>query len=139
MALSTEDLHAVHTAVFEARTKWYNIGLGLKVALDTLDSTDAQFHNLGDKLRETLKIWLKTATEHSWQDIVGVLKGRVVDEPSLASDIEDKYCTARASGQTMPEVQQPQPTRGTVLLRQTLQDCWELLDQLHDSQIGQDL
>ena len=91
----------------------------------TLDSikSDGQFHNPGDKLLETLKVWLKTDTEHSWQDIVDVLKSLVVGESKLASDIKAEYCTTRASGHhPMPEVLQPHPTRGTVLLRQTLQD-----------------
>ena len=129
MALTIKNLHAVYTAVFEARTKWYDIGLGLNVAPDTLDSikSDAQFHNPGEKLRETLKVWLKTDTEPTWQDIVGVLKSRVVGESKLASDIEadDEHCTTpEASGQTVPKVQQPQATKGTVLLRQTLQQRW---------------
>ena len=78
---------------------------------------------------ETLKVWLKTDTEHSWQDIVGVLKSRVVGESKLASDIKAEHCTtAEGSGQTMPKVQQPQATNGTVLLWQALQDSRELMD-----------
>ena len=129
MALATKDLGDVQSAVFAARTKWYDIGLKLNVPVDTLDSisTDGQFHNHGEKLRETLKLWLKTA-KPTWQDIVDALKSRVVGEPRLASDIEAEYCTARASGQMIPEVQQPQETNGTVLLQQALQDSRELMD-----------
>ena len=113
MALTVDHhLGIVRAELFKARTKWYDIGLELKVPTTTLDSIkfDVQFGNHSDKLLETLKIWLKTATEPSWQDVVGVLKSPVVGEPKLASDIEAKYCTTaetgQASGPTMPEVQQ---------------------------------
>ena len=138
MALTVDHLGVVREELFKARAKWYDIGLALKVPVNTLDSIklDVQFGNHSDKLRETLKIWLKTATEPSWQDVVGVLKSPVVGEPKLASDIEAKYCTTaetgQASGPTMPEVQQPQPTtRGTELhtLQQALQDSRELRDK----------
>ena len=136
MALNINHLGDVRAELFEARTKWYDIGLALKVPVTTLDSIEGQFGNHSDKLRETLKIWLKTATEPSWQDVVGVLKSPVVSEPKLASDIEAKYCTTaetgQASGPTMPEVQQLQPTtRGTELhtLEQALQDSRELRDK----------
>ena len=133
MALTTKDLLAVYSAVFEARKKWYNIGLGLTVPVDTLDSikSDAQLHDNSEKLRETLKVWLEKNKEARWWDIVDVVKGHIIDLPKLADDIEAKYCTTSEalSGQTMPdsEVLQPQSIGGTVLLRQTLQDsCMEL-------------
>ena len=110
MALTVDHLRIVRAELFKARTKWYDIGLELKVPVTTLDCTEGQFGNHSDKLRETLKVWLKTATEPSWQDVVGVLKSPVVGEPKLASDIKTKYCitaeTGQASGPTMPEVQQ---------------------------------
>ena len=110
MALNINHLGDVRAELFEARTKWYDIGLALKVPVATLESIEGQFGNHSDKLRETLKIWLKTAKKPSWQDVVGVLKSPVVGEPKLASDIEAKYCTTaetgQASGLTMPEVQQ---------------------------------
>ena len=139
MALTVDHhLGDVREELFKARTKWYDIGLALKVPVTTLDSIklDSQFGSHSDKLRETLKVWLNTAKEPLWQDVVGVLKRPVIGEPKLASDIEAKYCTTaetgQASGPTMPEVQQPQPTtRGTELhtLQQALQDSRELRDK----------
>ena len=144
MALSVDNhLAIIREELYKARTKWYDIGLTLKVPVTTLDSIEGQFGNDSKKLLETLKIWLKTATEPSWQDVVGVLKRPVVGEPKLASDIEAKYCsiaeTGQASGPTMPEVQPQLITRGTELhtLQQALQDSRELRikdQQLQDSQ-----
>ena len=101
MALTVDHhLGVVREELFKARTKWYDIGLALKVPVNTLDSIklDVQFGDHSDKLRETLKVWLKTAAEPSWQDVVGILKRPVVGEPKLASDIEAKYCTTAETG-----------------------------------------
>ena len=142
MALNIDRLGDVQEELYEARTKWYDIGLALKVPVTTLDSIEGQFDNHSDKLREALKVWLKTAREPTWQDVVDVLKRRVVGEPKLASDIEAKHCTTaetgQASGQTIPEVQQPQlTTRATELhtLQQALQDSREL--RIKDQQDSQ--
>ena len=90
MALTVDHLRIVRAELFQDCTKWYDIGLELKVPVNTLDSTKGQFVNHSDKLQETLKVWLKTATEPSWKEVVGVLKSAVVGEPKLASDIEAK-------------------------------------------------
>ena len=145
MTLTVDDLGIVRAALFEARTKWYDIGLALKVPVPTLDSIDSQFDNHSDKLREALKVWLKTVTEPSWQDIVDVLKSPVVSEPKLACDIKAKHCTIAAIGQAseqmmLPGVQQPQLTIADAqlqTLQMLLQDSRELRikdQQLQDSQ-----
>ena len=101
MALTVDHLGIVREELFKACTKWYDIGLALKVPVNTLDSIklDGQLCNHSEKLRETLKIWLNTTTDPSWQDIVGVLKRPVVGEPKLASDIEARYCTTAETEQ----------------------------------------
>ena len=75
------------------RAKWYDIGLALKVSVGTLDSINLEAQSRSDKLRETLKVWLKTAKQPSWQDVVAVLESCVVGEPKLASDIKAKQPT----------------------------------------------
>ena len=127
MALTVDHLGIVRAELFKARTKWYDIGLALNVPVTTLDSIGGQFDNHSDKLREALKVWLKTATEPIWQNVVDVLKSPVVGEPKLASDIEAKHCTTA----------EKQPTRATELqtLRQALQDSREL--RIKDQQDSQ--
>ena len=131
--LSINDLGDVRAAVFNARNKWYDIGLALKVPVTTLDSTDSQFDNHSDKLREMLKVWLKTAAKPAWKDILDALKSPVVGEPTLASEIEAKHCTTaetgQASGQRLSKVQLPQQPavdEQLQILQQALQDSREL-------------
>ena len=101
--LTTKDLWSIQEAVFEARTKWYDIGLALDVDVSTLDSIDKQFDNHGDKLRTTLTTWLRTATEPKWQAVVNALKNPVVGRPDLAKDIKDKHCNRAETGPTTTE------------------------------------
>ena len=144
MELSVNNLGMVWETVYGARTKAYEIGLILHIAVDTLDSIDERYDDSSDKLREVMKTWLRTASKPTWQDILDALKSHVVGQPKLASDIEAKNCTiaetGQASGLIMPaEVQQPQlATRDTEVhtLQQALQDSRELRikdQQLQDS------
>ena len=78
--LTMNDLQLIQEAVFNARTEWYNIGLALEVDVATLDGImiDGQHVKHKDKLRETLKTWLMTNPEPTWQAIVNALKSHVV-------------------------------------------------------------
>ena len=57
--LDASDLGGVYQAVWKARAKWYNIGLGLKIDQGTLDSIKGSNNDDGDQLREMLNVWLK--------------------------------------------------------------------------------
>ena len=139
--LSINNLHEVRAAVFNARAKWYDIGLALEVPVTTLDSINGQFDNHSDKLREMLKVWLKTATKPAWKDILDALKSPVIGEPTLASKIVAKHCTTaetgQASGQRLSKVQLPQQPAVDEQLQnpqQVLQNSRELRIEDQDSQ-----
>ena len=99
--LSTNDLGSVLKAVFKASTKWYNIGLMLKVTVATLDRISSQFDDPTDRLRKMLKAWLETAaaTTLTWKDIVDGLSDVTVGHSKLASEIEATYCSVAETGQ----------------------------------------
>ena len=102
MALTTSDLSIVRDAVFDAQAKWYETGLQLGVPPFSLDSICTDAGSSSEKLREMLKVWLRTAPKPTWQDIVNALRSSVVGESNLATTVEDKYChtTAETGGQT---------------------------------------
>ena len=54
MALDLNDLGPVYEEMFEARTKWYDIGLKLRVKVDFLDSIQSQSSKPKDCLRRHL-------------------------------------------------------------------------------------
>ena len=58
--LTLSELSEVLNAVWDRRSKWYNIGLGLGIESSTLDATSRNCHHqCEDCLREVLKEWLK--------------------------------------------------------------------------------
>ena len=77
--------------MYPARTKWYNIGLQLKLPVDTLDDIKLSGENTGDHLRDILKFWLKRdAPTPTSKALVDALKSSPVGESRLACDVEDK-------------------------------------------------
>ena len=93
MELRLDDLSTVLEELHEARTKWYCIGLKLKVPVDTLDSIKAQSDNPSECLLQALKHWLKMVDpKPTWQVLVDALRSHLVEEHQLANTIEDKYC-----------------------------------------------
>ena len=93
MALSLDDLSIVRKELHEARTKWYDIGLELKVPVGTLDSIKAQSDDPKECLLEALKHWLKTVDpKPTWQVLVDALRSCVVEENQLANSLEEKHC-----------------------------------------------
>ena len=137
MALSINDLGSVRKELFDASPKWYDVGLELKVSVTELDNIGDQFRNNRDRLREALKVWLKTATEPTWQDLVKVLKSPVVGESNLAIKIEAEHNTtaeesgrAAAGGQTIPEEKQPQLSTERLTSRQELQQAPQQVEEI---------
>ncbi len=94
MALSLDEhLLLVLNETYEARTKWYNIGLGLKVSVDTLDSIRGSWDDDGERLREMFKPWLKGLNPvPTWTSLTAVLRSPSVGEDRLAEKLEGNFC-----------------------------------------------
>ena len=90
MTLKLDDLDIVLKEVFKCRAKWYNIGLGLKVSVGTLDAIRSRFDDPGDCLREALKEWLKISESvHTWSTLATVLRRGPVGEGVLGCELEN--------------------------------------------------
>ena len=71
--------------LWNARSKWYNIGLGLGVSAGELDSID-QKREPGDCLREVLIKWLKKRTPRKSQ-LIEALREPSIGFEQLADDL----------------------------------------------------
>ena len=93
MELSSDDLITVLKELHEACTKWYYIGLTLKVPASTLDGIEAQSNDPKKCLLRAVQHWLRTVDpKPTWQALADALKSCLVEEHQLASNIEEKYC-----------------------------------------------
>ncbi len=79
------------TATFEARNKWRNILLNLKVNIATIESIGSKFRDNPDECyREGLVEWLK-GEERSWEDVVEALSSPIVGHSDIATTIERNH------------------------------------------------
>ena len=100
------DLAAVHELVYPALTKWYNIGLQLKLPAYALDAIERSRGDDGDHLRDTLNLWLKRdAPTPTVKTLVAVLKSSPVGESRLANDVQQSVQSARdmPTGHVIPK------------------------------------
>ena len=86
-------MNTVRSEIHDARTKWYDIGLELKVPEPTLKSIASKYDDSKICLREVIAVWLKAGDHPTWESLVDALRTRVVDELWLAATLEAKYCS----------------------------------------------
>ena len=93
------DLNTVQNEIHDARTKWYDIGIELKLDVSTLKTIESMYRNSKDCLREVITEWLKAVhPKPTWRSLVDALRRPVVDESKLAAVIEGKYCSCITEG-----------------------------------------
>ena len=85
--LTGEDLKKVYETIFDAREKWYQIGLQLKVDANTLDSIKDEEKSYEEKLLRMLKYWLRAGIDRSWEALDKALRNKTVDRPDVADKL----------------------------------------------------
>ena len=82
-------------------TKWYFLGIQLKIAVGTLERINQECReDAGLCLVKVLNEWLKN--NPSWEGLVHALRSPAVDEVSLANNIQREHCH-RCSLPDLPE------------------------------------
>jgi hypothetical protein len=77
--------------LYDIRTKWKRIGLGLSVPRSDLEAMSGDPF---DCLETMLSTWLKgISPPPTGERLVAVLRSKVVDEEKKAAEIEEKFCT----------------------------------------------
>ena len=92
--LTLQDIPIVHKKLFDACSKWHNIGLVLN--LDSGILSDISFGNendLGKCLWEMLTHCVQTGDPLTWRDLCYSLRSPLVDCHDIAEDIEQWIST----------------------------------------------
>ena len=78
--------------MWEARSKWYNIGLELGLTAGTLDAIQMNNRNdINHCFRETLSMWMRNSKlKPTWSSLADAIKSCTVGLAQLAEDIEKK-------------------------------------------------
>ena len=83
--LNINDLREVQKTSWDARAKWYNIGLELKIDPGTLDTIKGNNDNIDDRFRAMLTTWLKMVkSKPTWETLAEALRSPTVGYEHLA-------------------------------------------------------
>jgi len=99
--LVTDDLGDLQNELHGTSSKWYNLGVQLRIKLGDLDNIRREGLTPVDCLREMLKIWLKQVDPYPTRNtLITALKRPVINEHQLASQLEKKYTSDGTSPST---------------------------------------
>ena len=92
--VTSSDLKDIINSVWEARAKWFHIGIQLSMNVSILEAIERNHHDqLDECLRTMLTEWLKqTDPEPTWEALVTALKNPTVGCGHLTDAIERTYC-----------------------------------------------
>lgn len=106
--LNSVDAHQVCSALWEARAKWYAIGLELQIDSGELDTIQRRYLNNPDKcVSEMTDLWLRqsadphttvTAAAATWENLIAALRQPAVGCGELADSIMAKLLTSDGGG-----------------------------------------
>ena len=86
--LTINELNSVLNKVWDARSKWNNIGLALEVSQGDLEAIKASNNNDADVcFREILTRWLQRCSRPTWRVLADALRSPTVGHHCLANDI----------------------------------------------------
>ena len=87
--LTVADFHTVYQRLYEARSKWYNIGIWLGVDAESLTCINVQNREDPEKcLGQMLNKHLGSSNSLTWKDLCDCLMSPMVDRPIVAKQIE---------------------------------------------------
>ena len=89
--MDIRDLNEIYSKLWDARNKWFSIGLGLN--LDYSDLKEIQQINrndVDDCFRDMLEKWLRTSLRPTQSNLITVLRERTVGFNQLAEELESK-------------------------------------------------
>ena len=91
--LTVSDLAKVQDKIWEARTKWYQVGLLLGVSVDTLDVIQYNHPTNCDQcITDMIKEWLRASDlQRTWEVLAKALESPQVGHSNLAKQIRS-YC-----------------------------------------------
>ena len=86
--LSLNDLGKVQNSIWDAHGKWYNLGLGLNITPDILNTIKQDnAHKTEDCFTAMLTQWLREHRQPTWRALAEALSSRSVGYGHLAEQI----------------------------------------------------
>ena len=83
-----DELGDVYTKLYDARNKWFNIGLALKISYSTLESIESEKPDNSDRLRKMLAHRIQSGGPLTWTDMCSCLRHPTVERNDLANEVD---------------------------------------------------
>ena len=104
MELKEDDIFEIQEEAWDARSKWSNIGLGLRLPPSDLDVIEKDQGDTDDKFSKMIRKWLRTGKNCTWESLCKVLEARSIGKAHIAKEIRRQKCavgddTSAAKGQ----------------------------------------
>ena len=100
--LREDDLFDIQEKLWDARSKWKNIGLGLKIRPPDLQVIDRNHHDDDDKFQGVILKWLQIGgKDRTWAALCKVLSARSVGHGQLAEQIRRAHVDVAASSASL--------------------------------------
>ena len=88
MELKEEDLSDIQDKLWDARIKWYNIGLGLGILASDLDVIENDGGDTEARFCSMLLKWLREGKNCTWEALIKALSSPFVGQTTLAKSIQ---------------------------------------------------
>ena len=96
-SLTPKHLNFVSNETWDARSRWFYVGLELLLSPSDLEAIKEANNNEPDKcFMDMLKQWLRKGTA-TWKSLIDALKSKKVNHLQLANSIAAKFCTVSPS------------------------------------------
>ena len=99
LMLSEDDLQVIQDKLWNARSNWYNIGLGLRMKTADLDVIDEDHSNSDTKFRKMLTKWLRSGKNCTHEALCKALSAPSVDYSSLVKSVQQLHTPTLIEGQ----------------------------------------
>ena len=87
-ALDTDDLRRVKNMTWDARSRWYDVGLELGMLADTLDAIRMDHRDYcGPCYTNMLKVWFRNDPNPTWSSLAEALRSPAVGLDDLAEKL----------------------------------------------------
>ena len=89
-AISMDELGIAYIKLYDARSKWFDIGLALKISYSTLELIESEKTNHSERLRMMLVHRIQSGGPLTWDDLSSSLRYLTVGRNDLANEIDQE-------------------------------------------------
>ena len=92
MAVNIDDLDEIQDKIWDARPKWKNIGLALKIRKPDIDVIDKNKGDIDEIFQDMIVRWLENGENCTWAALSEALSARSVGHKDLAEKVRREKC-----------------------------------------------